>query len=428
MVLSSISKKGLAIALLGIAPSMLDWQEANASETYTYSLPQDETSLIYPNVDWLPEPYQKYYEGMSVEDVIKLFTENSLQRDGISFDSVSVNSDATTSAYVVSIISDDPNVAAYQVVHPQFITNYNAALQGVNKCKQQSDCWNKNNSHEDEPWAFFPQFGLPMVMQRSALMLNYPPSTALTEKDYLNTFTMNRWTRVLSAIGIDDPTLYETIVDVRPIAAPGSGTSQNLPDAQTYFNDPTGTTGGYYINPQLSLMVEPQPPGPNDNTLPLVVLGEPAREDWDKITGSGVGILKTGTATIPGASRPTPYILGNHPDMTTYQCCPGDPSSQCDDSFDLVADEEIDVQIACWAQAMSDNSDSDPKLVLATCKAKWVTNRSAAADVTFCALARIDSNECFDKDIDWATAVDYCKSHDNNPCATYACPTKDSLE
>ena len=38
MALSSISKKGLAISLIAIAPSMLDWQAANASETYTYSL------------------------------------------------------------------------------------------------------------------------------------------------------------------------------------------------------------------------------------------------------------------------------------------------------------------------------------------------------------------------------------------------------
>ena len=160
-------------------------------------------------------------------------------------------------------------------------------------------------------------------------------------------------------------------------------------------------------------------------TLPLVVLGTPAREDWNKITGTGEDILSTGTATIPGARKPTPYILGNHPDVTTYQCCPGDPSSQCDNSSDLVADEEIDVQIACWAQAMSDEPDSDPGQVLADCRDKWVTNRSAADDLTFCALARMDSNECFDKGIDWATAVAYCRSHNNNPCATYQCPTKD---
>ena len=424
-----ISKRnGILIALVAIAVTLLVSQGARAAEIYSYYLPRDEASKIYPSVSWLPEPYQKYYEGYEVDEIIKLFTVDSLNRDGIAFDSVIVELDADESNYVVTIVTDDKNASFYETVHPQFVSNYGAALQSIRKWKEQTDCWNKNNTHKDEPWAFFPQFGLPMAMQRSVLMLNYPPSTALTKKNYLNTFTMNRWTRVLGAIGIDDPTLYETIVDVRPIAAPGSGTSDNLPDAQTYFNDPTGTTGGYYINPQLSLMVEPQPPGANDNTLPLVVLGMPAREDWNKITGVGEGILNTGVTTIPGATRPTPYILGNHPDVTTYQCCPGDPSSQCDNSSDLVADEEIDVQIACWAQAMSDKPDSDPEQVLADCRDKWVTNRSAADDLTFCALARIDSNECFDKDIDWATAVDYCKSHDNKPCATYQCPTKDSVE
>ena len=34
-------------------------------------------------------------------------------------------------------------------------------------------------------------------------------------------------------------------------------------------------------------------------------------------------------------------------------------------------------------------------------------------------------NECFDKGIDWETAISYCKAQDNNPCATYACPTKE---
>ena len=422
-----ISNRGIPMALVGIALTLLVGQTVSATEIYSYSFPREEGSKVYPSASWLPEPYQKYYEGYAVDEIIKLFTVDSLNRDGISFDSVIVQLDAGEANYVVTIVTDDQNASYYETVHPQFVSNYGAALRGVQKCMEQTGCWNKNNTHKDEPWAFFPQFGLPMAMQRSALMLNYPPSTALTEKNYLNTFTMHRWTRVLGAVGIDDPTLYETIVDIRPIAAPGSGTSQNLPDAQTYFNDPTGATGGYYIIPQLSLMVDPQSSSAAQ-TLPLVVLGTPAREDWNKITGAGEDVLSTGTTTIPGASKPTPYILGNHPDVTTYQCCPGDPSSQCENSFDLVADEEIDVQIACWARAMSDNPDSDPEKALADCKSKWVTNRSADDDLTFCALARMDSNECFDKDIDWATAIDYCKSHNNNPCASYACPTKGSLD
>ncbi len=415
------------MALACIAMTLLVSPMSIASEIYSYRFPQADASKIYPDASWLPEPYKKYYEMYDLDEIIKLFTVDSLNRDGISFDSVIVELDADETNYVVTIVTDDKNASFYESVHPQFVSNYQAAYQGVRKCMEETDCWNKNNTHKDEPWAFFPQFGLPMAMQRSVLMLNYPPSTALTEKNYLNTFTMNRWTRVLGAVGIDDPTLYETIVDVRPIAAPGSGTSDNLPDAQTYFNDPTGKTGGYYINPQLALMVDPQSSS-HAQTLPLVVLGGPAREDWNEITGTGEDVLNTGVTTIPGASKPTPYILGNHPDMTTYQCCKGDPNPDCKDSFNLEADEKIDVQIACWAQAMSDNPDSDPKQVLADCKKKWVTNRSADDDLTFCALARMDSNECFGMDIDWATAVNYCKSHDNNPCASYQCPTNDSFE
>ena len=411
--------------MIGLALSAL--QPVHAQETYSYIVP-GATSFVYPNAATLPGPYQKYYEGMTVEDVVELFTKSSLQRDGISFSSVEVKKTTIDDFLLVSITSNDSRASLYRTVHFDFIINYSAALEGVAKCKSQEGCWNKNNTNPDEPWAFFPQFGLPMVMQRSVLMLNYPPSTALTEKDYLNTFTMKRWTRLLGGVGIDNPTLYETIVDIRPIAAPGSGTSQNLPDAQTYFNDSTGSTGGYYINPQLSLMLDPQSSDSNDKTLPLVVLGTPARQEWNKIAGTGEDILNTGTATIPGASKPTPYILGNHPDVTTYQCCPNDPSSSCTGSQDLISKEEIDVQIACWAQGMSANPDSDPKQVLADCKDKWVSNRSADDDLTFCALARIDSNECFGKEIDWATAVNYCKNNNNNPCATYACPVSISVE
>ena len=381
-------------------------------------------TVIYPNNSWLPAPYQGFYDGMTIGDVIELFTKDSLRRDGISFESVNVVSDSPNSTdFVVTITSQDENASLYQTIHPKFVANYQEAAKGIYKCTVDVSCWNKNNHVRSEPWAFFPQFGLPMAMQRSVLMLNYPPSTALTEKDYLNTFTMQRWTRILEKVGISDPTLYETIVDIRPIAAPGSGTSENLPDAQTYFSDPTGATGGYYINPQLSLMLDPPSQGLTDRTLPLVVLGTPAREEWHNITGSGEDILSTGAVTIPSASKATPYILGNHPDVTTYQCCPNDPNSECDGSKELIPSEEIDVQIACWAQAMSNDPDGDPVKVLADCKDKWVTNRSADDDRAFCALARMDSNECFASNIDWQTATDYCKNNNNDPCADYACPT-----
>ena len=420
---SRILQVGLALSIAAIAHSQPSWQAVQAQDSVTYEL-SDHTDDVYPSENTVPKPYQEYYKGITDEKSVELFTEASLTRDGITFDSVTVEFDGSIPAFVVTIETSDPNASAYSTVHPKSVDNFISAQRGTVSCMNTRDCWNKNNTHKDEPWAFLAPLGLPMVAQRSVLMLNFPPVDALTEKDYLNNFTMDRWSNVLKAVGIENPTLYETIVDIRPIAAPASGTTENLPDAQKYFNDKTQTTGDYYINPQLSLMVDPDPESSSHkHTLPLVVLGTPAREEWNTITGVGEEVLKTGTATIPGASKPTPYILGNHPDVTTFQCCPGDTSSSCD-SHNLITDEEVDMQIACWTQAMSANPDADPDTTLANCKTKWVTDRSAQDDLTFCALARMDSQECFGKDIDFATAANYCKSHDNKPCATYACPTE----
>ena len=418
------SKIGCVGLLLGSAFVICQSQSAQA-QAVNYTLPGEVVS-VYPNDDWLPKVYQGYYSDYTVEEVIELFTSDSLQRDGIKFDSIDIEEIPYKFGlwdYIVSIESEDPRAQDYSTIHPKFVENYLAALKGVKMCKRSEGCWNKNNNHADEPWAFFPQFGLPMASQKSVLMLNYPPTTALTRKDYLDTFTMHRWSRVLATVGIDDPVLFQTIVDIRPIAAPGSGTSQNLPNAQTYFNDDTGTTGGYYIAPQLALMVAPPSAISRKRTLPLVVLGSPAREQWRTMTGLPADILDTGVTPIIPGGKPTPYILGNHPDVTTYQCCPGDRSSRCD-SFDLLKSEEADLQIACWAQSMAADGLQDPKDALANCKEKWVTKRSPEDDLAFCAVARMDSNECFGKDIEWATAISYCKEHGNNPCATFACPSK----
>lgn len=420
---SSILKVGLALSISAIAHLLAAGNAVQALDSVTYELAEGAKD-VYPTEESVPSQYKQYYQGISTEKSIELFTRISLARDGIEFDSVTVEHDASKPAYAVTIETGDPNASHYSTVHPKSVDNFISAYKGAKSCMSIDNCWNKNNTHEDQPWAFLTPLGLPMARQQSVLLLNYPPVDALTEKDYLNNFTMARWSNVLSAVGIGNPTIYEAIVDIRPIAAPGSGTTENLPDAQKFFNDKTETTGGYYINPQLSLTVDPVPESNSyKHTLPLVVLGTPARDEWNTIVGSGDEVLTTGTATIPGASKPTPYILGNHPDLTTYQCCPGDTSSACD-SHDLITDEEVDVQIACWTQVMSANPDADPDVALASCKDKWVTGRSAEDELTFCALARMDSNECFGKNIDFETAVNYCKSNNNDPCATFACPTE----
>ncbi len=398
-------------------------EEGESGVAYTLGL-YDQVVSVYPDPSWLPAPYKSYYSNL--EETIQFYTESSLKNDGIDYESVTVWRPSERGLVYVIIRSDNPAVKDYATMHPAFIKNYQQALVGINKCKSEEGCWNKGNTHADEPWAFFPQFSMAMALQKSVLLLNYPPASALTSKSYLDTFTMSRWARVLEGAGVSQPTLYEVIVDVRPIAAPASGTSQYLPDATTYFNDPTGQTGGYYISPQLELMLDPPSNTNTNNTLPLVVLGSPAREAWCEIigqSGAACDVLATGRVTLAGSQKSTPYILGNHPTVSTYQCCPGSSDKECT-SYDLIEDEQIDYQVTCWVNAMSADPSQDPASVLAACNTQWVSAPSEGNQATLCTSAAMDNNACYGDGITESQAANYCAAHNNQACpaTSSGCP------
>jgi hypothetical protein len=96
---------------------------------------------------------------------------------------------------------------------------------------------------------------MPLVNQQAVILLDYPPAVSLIAGDYLKNVTMERWSRVLAAAGVSNPVLYETIVDTRPIAAPGTGQTAYLPDPATYFNAPN--TDHFYITPMVALLTNP---------------------------------------------------------------------------------------------------------------------------------------------------------------------------
>ena len=415
-----------ALKLLLITTLLFGCTEASTSDKnkVSYSLGKTETvRQIYPDKSWLPEPYQSSYT--TLEDTITYYTKSSLENDKIEYDSVKTFEDKSKGEIIVEIDSDDPAAKDYGIMHPAFINNYAQALIGINKCKSDTGCWNKNNESKDEPWAFFPQFGMAMAKQNSVLLLNYPPASALVDKSYLDTFTMKRWGRVLTGAGVAEPTLFEVIVDVRPIAAPASNTSQNLPDSQKYFNDPSGKTGGYYITPQLKLMLDPPSNKSHTNTLPLVVLGGPAREAWKAITKiPSDDVLTTGRYQLADSGKSTSYILGNHPTVTTYQCCENSKKEQCD-SFNLLKDEGIDYQVNCWANSMAANPEQDPKDALKACHTQWVSKVSPADALILCTSATMDNNSCFGNSYTQPQAQAICQSNHNNACPSTgaSCPS-----
>ena len=383
---------------------------------------------FYSNSQPAPEPPWFNYSDLAV--TIRHFTQQSIDRAGltdqitISSVSASPGADATVtlSGYNEQLLMD------FASLHQRVFDDSHAAqgLAGIKNCQNTDGCWEPYIGNS--PWAFYLPLGLAMIGQKIVNYLNYPPYDALTSADYLDNFTMDRWNRVLSSAGISDPYLYDTIVDSRPIAAPGSGQSAFLPDIQAYFNNEN--TGAYYVVPMINLLNDPPTNNSAGYTLPVMVLGSDARDAWAEITGQPKEetLPYVGSVVLPGSTKVTPWVATNHPDVTTYQCCPGDPSPSCSSggyqSFDLVADEQIDMQAICTAQMLSDHSTMLADDALAECKKKWVTNPSEQNLRTLCINAKLDYNyPSTGRCESMADAESFCAIYNNDPCpqGIYTC-------
>ncbi|MFV1874066.1 MAG: hypothetical protein ACMZ64_12160 [Oleiphilus sp.] len=396
--------------------------------SYVYTLPKN-SSTLYPDKSWLPPEYTtKHFQDLST--TIKTFTQQSMDRDGLGMTVESVTMYDQKPLLVISG-TDSKLLNDFAITHQTFLDNNHAVqgLNGINNCKQTTSptsCWDP--SPGNYPWAFYLPLGMAMINQKALTYLNFPPSDSLVNADYLDNFTMKRWNQVLEDVGISNPALYNTIVDARPIAAPGSGQADLLPNVTSYFN----SSGNYYDTPMINLLTDPPQNSQASTTLPVIVLGTPAREAWGKIIGQAtVDILDVGTHKLPGASKATNWVASNHPDVTPYQCCPNDPNPNCTskeygNSYNLIPDEKIDLQASCIIQALSLNPSADPETVKAQCKLDWDTSPSTSNLQTICVQAKLDYNfsstgQCKSK----TDALAFCQYYQNNACPTgvYTCET-----
>jgi hypothetical protein len=173
---------------------------------------------------------------------------------------------------------------------------------------------------------------MPLVNHKAVMLLHYPPIIAYRTADYLNNNTLHRWAQVLSCAGANEPTRYHAIIDVNPIAAPGSGESEYPHDCfpinltSLFFdNEAEGLT---YVRAMLDLMLNPPSNADNRCTLPLLVCGSPLYDPqapgWfrtrhknqlprDKNGSPTVDVLQTGFVQInPDNPKQTPYMIANH--------------------------------------------------------------------------------------------------------------------
>ena len=223
------------------------------------------------------------------EKVIAHFTGVSLAQDGIAIEETEPKVTRRDDRYHVSFTpttASHADAIAFARAHVAFLEEHRAglALAGAAACKA-TPAWNPmagfpvNSSDGKSEWYPCLPLGLPLVNQRAVVLMHYPPIIAYRNADYLDNNTLRRWAQVLTCVGVTSPTLYHSIVDVNPIAAPGSGESEYQNDyftvsltSQFYDDESRKLT---YVRAMLEQALNPASNANNPYTLPLLVCGSP---------------------------------------------------------------------------------------------------------------------------------------------------------
>lgn len=402
-------------------------------------------------------------------DVIKHYTGNSLKADGLS--SISeIEVTKSDGNYYVKLESTglQKELETFGRRHAKvFSENYaQKAIRGMELLKKLG-VWNpmedfkvnKSKTDGDCKWHLFPPLGLNLVNQKSILLMHYPPWQALQTGDSLNCMTLNRWGTILTAAGIqkEEVSLYKTVVDVNPIAAPGSGQSEYPNDylpimmASGFFD---GGPDRNYIRSMLDLYLNP--PGLPKNskyTLPLLVCGSPLYDPqapgWfrvaykdimpqDKNGVPQVNVMQAGSFKVfPDSERETPYLISNHMIAAGVTGkCTKDPSQ----IPDIRKYEAQDLVSATFLKLYAENPDISPEEAKKQACQRWFGNSDGSGTpkpedendrLIICALAQMDLFFEFNPPrpkYTFEEALQRCKTaaEPGNPCCENISPGSNS--
>ncbi len=396
-----------------------------------YKLPGNKgyQERIYPNPLHL-DPATKL---KSFEDVIRHFTESSLNADGILIQkgSLQITKAAEDAGYVVTFdpLPDFASQAQqFAAMHVKMLDEKHAglALAGADACER-TPAWNPMagypvNSHDgNSEWLPCLPLGMPIANHRAVTLLHYPPIVAYRNADYLKNNTLQRWEQLLRCVGMKQPERYYAILDVNPIAAPGSGESEYENDyfpinlTSLFFdNDSLGLT---YVRSMLELMLNPPYTREFKYTLPLLVCGsrlyDPQAPGWFRVRYKDcllsknqygtptVDVLQVGLLRIfPNSPKETPYMIANHMIAAGVTGrCTGDATSLPD----IRLYEAQDLVAAMFLSLYEGGKNITPADALELACKRWfggpdgkrAPNPSDPEDrLTICAMAQMDL--CFD--------------------------------
>ena len=381
---------------------------------------------IYPN----PSDLLVSTGLTTYEEVIAHFTASSLAEDGIPVIGDVVRVSAGPAGYTVSfqpLPQFETQAAQFAQMHTTMLdaTHAGLALTGAAACAL-TPAWNPmagypvNRSDGPSRWLPCMPLGMPLVNHRAVTLLHYPPMVALQNANYLNNMTLRRWAQILTCAGVAQPQRYHAIIDVNPIAAPGSGESEYPNDyfpinlTSLYFdNDALGLT---YVRSMLELTLNPPANAANPYTLPLLVCGSPLYDPqaagWfrtrykdqlptDANGSPTISVLQAGFIQLnPSSAKKTPYMIANHMIAAgvTGQCT-SDPSRipniQKYEAQDLVAATFLGLYATQPAIDPADAAAQACRRWFGAADGSGAPNPPSSDDrLTICALAQMDL--CFD--------------------------------
>jgi hypothetical protein len=216
-------------------------------------------------------------------------------------------------------------------------------------------------------------------------------------------------------------TQYHSILDVNPIAAPGSGQSEYPNDyfpinltSMFFDNAPRGLT---YVQSMLELMLNPPSNAGSPYTLPLLVCGSPLYDPqaagWfrtryksqlpvDQNKSPTANVLQAGLVRIsPDSAKLTPYMVANH-------MIAAGVTGRCTDTPAVIPNiqkyEAQDLVAATFLSLYQQNPGIDPADAKKQACQRWFgadngdgpANPPSSDDrLTICALGQVDL--CFDR-------------------------------
>ncbi len=289
--------------------------------------------------------YPNSTNGMTLKQTIEHYLTQRMERDLIPLGSVVV--DLSGSTYETIIRGDSTDINDYETNLTAFYTSGLLGTDAVDDLEI-AGIWNSSE------WRFFLPLGLPIVNQKSVQLLHFPPDYSLTEQDYLNSSTSQRWEDLLLLNGVaeSDLTLYESILDIAPIAAPASEGS-SLDATYTYFEP--------YVLSMLPLLT--QASQATTKALPIVAYGSPVRtwlSDHYNLQNFGVNTVAE-IEVSPGIN--STVIGANHPSYVWY-------AIQTSRALTFSVMEE-DLISACWQKDMGNTPTLDASVVMQSCTSSW---------------------------------------------------------